>query len=180
MSKKKQEELEKNIAAIREIVGDEVMVERMSAGKYRAGDRWFSTKGYHHDNYKPKEIKAPSQGLGDDVEKVLKATGIKKVVEMFTPEGKDCGCDKRKEKLNKMFPKNKPNCMNEEQYKAWGEAKADMEKNQTISPEVQALIVVLIREVHNMAIAPCGTCSASAWMRYINMLDKVYETYGEE
>ncbi len=38
-----------------------------------------------------------SKGLGDTVEKVTKATGIKKVVELFTPEGKDCGCDKRKD-----------------------------------------------------------------------------------
>ena len=41
--------------------------------------------------------------LGDAVEKITKATGIKKVVKKFTPEGKDCGCDKRKEQLNKLF-----------------------------------------------------------------------------
>ena len=43
--------------------------------------------------------KAP-KGLGDIVEAVTKATGIKKLVEVFTPEGKDCGCDKRKKDLN--------------------------------------------------------------------------------
>jgi hypothetical protein len=42
-----------------------------------------------------------SKGLGDTIEKVTKATGIKKVVESVV---KDCGCNKRKEKLNKMFP----------------------------------------------------------------------------
>ena len=30
-----------------------------------------------------------SSGLGDTVEKITKATGIKKVVEKFTPEGED-------------------------------------------------------------------------------------------
>ena len=44
-----------------------------------------------------------SKGLGDSIEKITKATGIKKVVEKVTGE-KDCGCNKRKEKLNKMFP----------------------------------------------------------------------------
>lgn len=42
-----------------------------------------------------------SKGLGDSIEKFTKATGIKKVVEKVNP---DCGCSKRKDKLNKMFP----------------------------------------------------------------------------
>jgi len=40
-------------------------------------------------------------GLGDAVEKITKATGIKALVDLFTPEGKDCGCDDRQKKLNK-------------------------------------------------------------------------------
>lgn len=42
-----------------------------------------------------------SKGLGDTVEKITKFTGIKKVVDRITD---DCGCSKRKEKLNKAFP----------------------------------------------------------------------------
>ena len=46
-----------------------------------------------------------SKGLGDTIEKITKATGIKKVVDTVAKAtGKDCGCNKRKEKLNKMFP----------------------------------------------------------------------------
>lgn len=56
-----------------------------------------------------------SEGLGDTVEKITKATGIKKAVEMFA-DGKDCGCDERKEKLNKMFRYSKPNCLNEDEF----------------------------------------------------------------
>ena len=44
-----------------------------------------------------------SKGLGDSIEKFTKATGIKKVVEKVAP---NCGCRKRKDKLNKMFPYN--------------------------------------------------------------------------
>lgn len=43
-----------------------------------------------------------AKGLGDTVEKVFKKTGIDKVAKFIL--GEDCGCDKRKEKLNKMFP----------------------------------------------------------------------------
>ena len=47
-----------------------------------------------------------SKGLGDTVEKITKATGIKTLTELGSKYigKKDCGCKKRKEKLNKMFP----------------------------------------------------------------------------
>ena len=50
-----------------------------------------------------------SNGLGDSIEKIAKATGIKKVVNAVSKAtGKDCGCNKRKQTLNTMFPY-KPN-----------------------------------------------------------------------
>jgi hypothetical protein len=46
-----------------------------------------------------------SKGLGDTIEKITKATGIKKVVETVSKAtGKDCGCDKRRDTLNRIFP----------------------------------------------------------------------------
>jgi hypothetical protein len=45
---------------------------------------------------------APSRGLGDTIEKFTTATGIKKVVDAVT--GSDCGCNKRKDTLNRAFP----------------------------------------------------------------------------
>jgi hypothetical protein len=48
-----------------------------------------------------------SRGLGDTVEKIMKATGIKKVVDVtLNAVGKDCGCDKRRDALNRIFPYN--------------------------------------------------------------------------
>lgn len=45
-----------------------------------------------------------SKGLGDTIEKITKATGIKKIVDTVSKAtGKPCGCNKRKEKLNKAF-----------------------------------------------------------------------------
>ena len=52
-----------------------------------------------------------SKGLGDTIEKITNATGIKKVVDKVSrATGRDCGCGKRKETLNKFFPY---------KYKAW-------------------------------------------------------------
>ena len=49
-----------------------------------------------------------SKGLGDSIEKITKATGIKKVVDTVNKATgkKDCGCNKRKQNLNRMFPYN--------------------------------------------------------------------------
>lgn len=47
-----------------------------------------------------------SKGLGDSIEKITIATGIKKAVDKISGK-KDCGCGKRKDKLNKMFPYDK-------------------------------------------------------------------------
>jgi len=52
-------------------------------------------------------MKEKSKGLGDTIEKITKATGIKKVVDTVSKAvNKDCGCAKRKNKLNRLFPYN--------------------------------------------------------------------------
>ena len=51
-----------------------------------------------------------SKGLGDSIEKFTKITGIKSLTGFLHSNGliKDCGCNKRKNILNKVFPyKNK-------------------------------------------------------------------------
>ena len=49
--------------------------------------------------------KNKSKGLGDTIEKITTATGIKKVAEAVAKvTGKPCGCQERKEALNKQFP----------------------------------------------------------------------------
>jgi hypothetical protein len=54
------------------------------------------------------ESNQQSKGLGDTIEKITTATGIKKVVHAVTKAAgkEDCGCNKRKEALNKAFPYN--------------------------------------------------------------------------
>jgi hypothetical protein len=47
-----------------------------------------------------------TSGLGDTIAKITNALGIDKIVEATTKAvGKsDCGCKKRQQKLNEMFP----------------------------------------------------------------------------
>lgn len=48
------------------------------------------------------------RGLGDTIERITKATGVKKVAETISKKmGKDCGCGQRRDSLNRMFPYNK-------------------------------------------------------------------------
>ena len=48
---------------------------------------------------------AKMRGLGDLVETVTKKTGIKAAVDFISKKtGKDCGCAKRRDKLNKIAP----------------------------------------------------------------------------
>jgi len=52
-----------------------------------------------------KKSNMKSKGFGDTVAKITKATGIKKVVEKVSAAtGKDCGCSKRQDTLNRVFP----------------------------------------------------------------------------
>ena len=50
-----------------------------------------------------------SKGLGDTIAKITNAVGLDKVAESIAKSmGKeDCGCNKRREKLNDRFPYNK-------------------------------------------------------------------------
>lgn len=50
-----------------------------------------------------------SRGLGDSIRKVTKATGVERVVKTVTRAVgiEDCGCDKRQDTLNRVFPYSK-------------------------------------------------------------------------
>jgi len=116
-----------------------------------------------------------SKGLGDTIEKITEATGIKKVVEMFSEAtGIDCGCDKRKETLNQLFPYNRNiNCLNETDYNT---LKKYMESKQsTLNPEEQKEVSNIYFNVFNyrLQISSCGSC----WAGKLDELRKVYNEY---
>ena len=68
------------------------------------------TKEYLEKKHKEKYGK----GLGDIVEDITEATGIKKVVKWIA--GEDCGCDERKDRLNKLRFRKTPLCLNETEF----------------------------------------------------------------
>lgn len=57
-----------------------------------------------------KNINTSSKGLGDTIAKITSATKLDKLAEKIAEVAgaEDCGCDKRREKLNRMFPYSKP------------------------------------------------------------------------
>lgn len=114
------------------------------------------------------------KGLGDVVEAITTATGIKAAVDWFSEAtGVDCGCDARKAKLNKLFPIANPECLTKEEYDFIG----------TIIGAAQFTHAqrVRIAEVHARVFrhkfdVPC-TCSPKLWSRWIKSLTELHTAY---
>jgi hypothetical protein len=119
--------------------------------------------------------KAPSKGLGDTVEKITKATGIKKAVELFSKAtGIDCGCDERQEKLNKLFPYNgKINCLNKEDYDSLTILLSPTQNS--LSTVEQYVVSEIYFNVFNVRIqaSNCNSC----WIGKMSELRRVYNEY---
>jgi len=97
-------------------------------------------------------------GLGDVVEKITKATGIKKVVKSVF--GEDCGCDERKKALNKIrfFSQRNVECLTEEEYftlEHW----FSKERN-VVTTQDQVLLFTIYNRVYNMkqSRTSCSSC----------------------
>ena len=119
--------------------------------------------------------KRKAKGLGDTIEAITEATGIKAVVEVFSKAtGLDCGCDKRKETLNKLFPYNSNiNCLTEADYNLLTTF-LDPLKN-TLTPDEQKIVSDIYFNVFNfrLQLSSCGSC----WKGKIDELRKVYNEY---
>lgn len=98
-----------------------------------------------------------SKGLGDTVEKALTAVGITKS-KLEDLGFEDCGCDERKERLNKLFRYKRPECLTESEFlylSAW----FDKNKNRVTAEEQKRLLNIYNR-VFNERRQPtsCGSC----------------------
>ena len=73
-------------------------------------------KKKNYKKWKESFNKENTIGLGDLVEKVTEATGIKKAVKFIA--GEDCGCEERKQKMNSipLLKRRDVNCLTEEEY----------------------------------------------------------------
>jgi len=119
--------------------------------------------------------KRKAKGFGDTLEAITEATGIKAVVEVFSKAtGIDCGCDKRKETLNRLFPYNSNiNCLTESDYNLLTSFLAP-DKN-TLTPTEQLAVSDIYFNVFNyrLQLSSCGSC----WKGKIDELRKVYNEY---
>ena len=112
------------------------------------------------------------EGAGDKIEAITTKTGIKKAVEFIA--GKDCGCDKRKEKLNNIrlrFPVVR--CFTEKQYNDWTEFRNREDKTKITHEEQVNLLIPIYAQLFARQLKPM-TCCVSP---YIKSIDKVYEEY---
>jgi predicted DNA-binding protein YlxM (UPF0122 family) len=126
-----------------------------------------------------------SVGLGDTVEKIIEATGMKYLAKVLV--GEDCGCAERKAKLNEFFKyREKPNCLDasqKEDYKGFidsreiillGAGKAEGK----LSVEDVSFICGMYAEVFNRKVwkPTCSSCQGTALtlIAMIYKLDVVY------
>lgn len=117
--------------------------------------------------------KPKSKGVGDTVEKITKATGIKKVVDTLFD---DCGCDKRKKLLNKIFPYKNAKCMTEEQYNRWSKVISNIGSNIVKDNELKEIASLHAELFDHKYHEPCR-CSPREWKHLIKDIDKIYNTY---
>lgn len=119
--------------------------------------------------------KQKAKGLGDTVEQITTATGIKAAVEMFSKAtGIDCGCEERKAKLNELFSySRKVNCLTEKDYNALTDLISP--NKSTLSIEEQQIISEIYYNVFNyrLQLSSCGSC----WAGKVQELRKVYNEY---
>lgn len=113
-------------------------------------------------------------GLGDIVEKITEATGIKKLVKWIA--GEDCGCEERKKKLNELFPirSKTPNCLNEDDYlwlSEWHNSSRSKMKH-----DEQLRFIEIYNKTFNTEYntTNCGSCIASK-MRELMIVYSAYE-----
>lgn len=113
-----------------------------------------------------------SEGLGDTLEKVFKATGVKALVESIF--GEDCvSCDKRRKKLNALLPYNVDKLLTEEEYN-YLDAFFSSNPN-TVQPSEQIELVKISRRIfnRNFEVSGCAGCVRDM----VNRLKTVYTAY---
>jgi len=137
-----------------------------------------NSKYYKAKNKKEKAIReGKALGLGDTVEAITKATGIKKVVDkVFDKFGVDCGCEERKVLLNKLFPYKKTSCMTKEQFVVWTETKRNFEANQIHDIELKNIARLHSELFNHRYHEPCR-CEPKTWKTWIGEIDRIYESY---
>jgi hypothetical protein len=119
-------------------------------------------------------MKSKSKGLGDTIQKITEATGVEKVVKKFF--GDDCGCDKRRDRLNKMFPYRQIKEMTEEQYTFFKDVLQPAYRgHKTLKRKDSDFFYQMYNEIFgkNQKKTKCTSCNKNM---YIELLKVIYTT----
>jgi len=119
---------------------------------------------------KKRTTKKKSEGLGDTIEKITEATGIKAAVKWLA--GDDCGCEERKQYLNDLFRYKKPLCLQEDEYhllSGWFAI-----ERSTVTPNEQQELRKIYNRVFNKKTS---SSSCSSCVR--DMVDRLRSVYLE-
>ena len=121
-----------------------------------------------------KEWKKRQEGLGDTIEKITEATGIKKVVKKLF--GDDCGCEERKQMLNVLKPYS---CFTESEFNYFQEYYNERYKPEYFNKKDVDFILKTHRRIFRKTIHICMNCNSgiTTMNRLVKDLIKIYETY---
>lgn len=114
--------------------------------------------------------KVTPKGLGDTVEKITEATGIKKAVKWIF--GEDCGCEERKNWLNEKFPYSQKLTESEFDYLD----NYFLSGKEIVSKEQQKELISIFNRVFNQK-AQTSSCAPCFKNRIHNELHNLYEAY---
>ena len=127
---------------------------------------------------KPRKRVSRPKGLGDSIEQVTKATGIKAVVDKVSEAlGVDCGCENRKQWLNDRFTYRNVECMTAKQAQMWKDNRIVRGK---ISHAQRTIVAELHADIFKHPVEMPCTCSPKEWMRLINDIEDLYNAYLED
>lgn len=113
-----------------------------------------------------------SKGLGDTIAKVTKATGIDRVVKAVV--GDNCGCDERREKLNRLFPYVQNTLtMSPEQVATYEAIRPELYSGKAVSRSSIERLRILRNQIlqRKDKSTSCGSCVR----RWRDEFDKVYQ-----
>lgn len=117
------------------------------------------------------------KGVGDVVEKITEATGIKAVVKSLF--GEDCGCTERKNDLNELLPigLNAVNCIEEDDYYY---LQSFFSRRRTrVNVEQQKTLVRIYNYVFNkreVIPSACVGCSQKGFIKLVRNLENYYNS----
>ena len=120
---------------------------------------------------RPKGSKNKPKGLGDTIEQITEATGIKSAVKAVF--GDDCGCEERKEKLNKIFPYSRqPECLNQDEIEYLSNG---VLRKSSLNHDQRVRIAEIHSRVFNHKFdVPC-TCSPKIWLQWMRELQELLD-----